>query len=48
YPPTSDEGTAIIYHVEEWKNIEMAFIQYSMGLPSGQNKQLVLILVILL
>ncbi|CAB4428174.1 unnamed protein product [Rhizophagus irregularis] len=40
YPPTSEEGTAIIYHVEGWQNIEMAFedVQYSMGLPCGQNK----------
>ena len=25
YPPTSEKGTAIIYHVEGWDNIEAAF-----------------------
>jgi len=25
YPPTSEEGVAIIYHVEKWNNKEAAF-----------------------
>ncbi|RIA79807.1 hypothetical protein C1645_839881 [Glomus cerebriforme] len=39
YPPTSEEGVAIIYHVEGWENKEAAFanIQYPLGKPSGQN-----------
>ncbi|CAB4402601.1 unnamed protein product [Rhizophagus irregularis] len=40
YPPTSENGVAIIYHVEGWQNVDSAFtdIQYSMGEPSGQNQ----------
>jgi hypothetical protein len=25
YPPTSEEGVAIIYHVEGWNNVEEVF-----------------------
>ena len=25
YPPTSEEGVAIIYHVEGWDNVDAAF-----------------------
>ena len=25
YPPTSEEGVMIVYHVEGWNNIEAAF-----------------------
>ncbi|RIA79563.1 hypothetical protein C1645_840405 [Glomus cerebriforme] len=39
YPPTSEEGVAIIYHVEGWENKEAVFanIQYPLGKPSDQN-----------
>ncbi|POG57709.1 hypothetical protein GLOIN_2v1791412 [Rhizophagus irregularis DAOM 181602=DAOM 197198] len=34
YPPTSERGIAIIYHIERWENKEAVFsnVQYSMGL----------------
>ena len=25
YPPTSEDGVAIIYHVEGWQNVNSAF-----------------------
>ncbi|RGB24952.1 hypothetical protein C1646_747567, partial [Rhizophagus diaphanus] len=25
YPPTSEDGVAIIYHVEGWQNVDSAF-----------------------
>jgi hypothetical protein len=32
YPPTSEEGIAIIYHVEGWENVEAAFADVSLTL----------------
>ncbi|CAI2190605.1 711_t:CDS:2, partial [Funneliformis geosporum] len=39
YPPTSEEGVAIIYHIQEWNYKEAAFtdIQYSIGKSCGGN-----------
>ncbi|RIB15098.1 hypothetical protein C2G38_2320518 [Gigaspora rosea] len=40
YPPTSEEGIAIVYHIDGWENVDSTFVdvQYSMGKPSGQNR----------
>ncbi|PKY57869.1 hypothetical protein RhiirA4_479266 [Rhizophagus irregularis] len=40
YPPTSEDGVAIIYHVEGWQNVDSVFtdIQYFMDKLSGQNQ----------
>ncbi|RIA88941.1 hypothetical protein C1645_825569 [Glomus cerebriforme] len=40
YPPTSEDGIAIIYHIEGWQSVNSAItsIQYPMDEPSRQNQ----------
>ncbi|RIB07177.1 hypothetical protein C2G38_2215229 [Gigaspora rosea] len=40
YPPTCEEGIAIVYHIDGWESVDSAFtdVQYSMGKPCGQNQ----------
>ncbi|KAF0341943.1 hypothetical protein F8M41_016170 [Gigaspora margarita] len=38
YPPTSEDGIAIVYNIEAWNNNSEAFmsnIQYKLGRPCG-------------
>ncbi len=44
YPPTSENGIAIIYHIEGWQNVEAVFSDVNIKFKYIVNKNEIILL----